>query len=392
MPADFWLHESFGLALSDRHMGQVVRVYRHHPVHGRRPLPQSEVGAWCGITQAQLSRIESGPPIVHLDRLLHWARVLRIPERHLWFALPYQPDQERPVDPMKRSDFLLLGGAAVATALTAPFENLSSSAPSPQDCAQELAWELWRSKALAVHPAELPSPIASGLSRLAREPGSAISRDVDGAFSFAHVSFIDFFVAQRVFGGIAADDGHLLATAQTSHDTDYVIREFVSRQPACVGTLTGWMSTAASPLLRVNSAGILAKLGTADAANTVITALRRDGDTRRLYLTAVVQRVLSTSWKEAARLAAGVEGDAHAPAGQLSPDLAGHLAARFGEEVANPRDGAARWCAVTMLAQVQPSAPDAVRDTLHRALRREPARENLRAIGTVLAGVSPLSR
>ncbi|MGH2733251.1 MAG: AAA family ATPase [Actinomycetota bacterium] len=46
------------------------------------------VGAWVGITQAQLSRIENGPPIVHLDRLVHWARILRIPQEHLWFKLP----------------------------------------------------------------------------------------------------------------------------------------------------------------------------------------------------------------------------------------------------------------------------------------------------------------
>ncbi|MET7706968.1 helix-turn-helix transcriptional regulator [Micromonospora sp. NPDC005413] len=51
-------------------------------------MPQTVVAGWLGITQAQLSRVENGPPLVHLDRLAHWAQVLHIPEAYLWFALP----------------------------------------------------------------------------------------------------------------------------------------------------------------------------------------------------------------------------------------------------------------------------------------------------------------
>ncbi|MFI7075770.1 hypothetical protein ACIBO1_00565 [Micromonospora sp. NPDC049903] len=46
------------------------------------------VAGWLGITQAQLSRVENGPQLVHLDRLSHWATLLRIPEAQLWFSLP----------------------------------------------------------------------------------------------------------------------------------------------------------------------------------------------------------------------------------------------------------------------------------------------------------------
>ncbi|MFC8850410.1 MULTISPECIES: hypothetical protein [unclassified Micromonospora] len=63
------------------------------PHHGRNPLPQSAVAEWLGIIQAQLSRVENGAPIVHLDRLTHWAQTLRIPGEHLWFALPDRPYQ-----------------------------------------------------------------------------------------------------------------------------------------------------------------------------------------------------------------------------------------------------------------------------------------------------------
>ncbi|MCZ7440453.1 helix-turn-helix transcriptional regulator [Micromonospora sp. WMMC241] len=90
MPASFWEHEPVRLALAGRHLGRAIRAYRNHPYQGRSPLPQSVVAAWLGITQAQLSRVENGPPIVHLDRLIHWARLLRIPSSHLWFTLPGQ--------------------------------------------------------------------------------------------------------------------------------------------------------------------------------------------------------------------------------------------------------------------------------------------------------------
>ncbi|MEU1585557.1 XRE family transcriptional regulator [Micromonospora sp. NPDC005710] len=91
MPASFWDHEPVRLALAERHLGRVIRAYRCHPYHGRVALPQSVVAGWLGITQAQLSRVENGPPLVHLDRLAHWAQLLRVPAGSLWFTLPGQP-------------------------------------------------------------------------------------------------------------------------------------------------------------------------------------------------------------------------------------------------------------------------------------------------------------
>lgn len=88
VPATFWEHEPVRQALADRHFGRLIRAYRNHPYHGRLSLPQHVVSVWLGITQAQLSRVENGPRIVHLDRLIHWAQVFRIPPKYLWFALP----------------------------------------------------------------------------------------------------------------------------------------------------------------------------------------------------------------------------------------------------------------------------------------------------------------
>lgn len=57
------------------------------------------MAGWFGVTQAQLSRVETGPPVVHLDRLAHWARTLGIPAHTLWFQLPpARDDAPSPVD------------------------------------------------------------------------------------------------------------------------------------------------------------------------------------------------------------------------------------------------------------------------------------------------------
>jgi ADP-ribose pyrophosphatase YjhB (NUDIX family)/transcriptional regulator with XRE-family HTH domain len=90
VPAGFWDTEQMRDALASWHMGRVIHAYRHHPFHDR-PLSQETVAAWLGITQAQLSRIEHGPPIRDLDRLIYWATLLRIPAASLWFDLPGAP-------------------------------------------------------------------------------------------------------------------------------------------------------------------------------------------------------------------------------------------------------------------------------------------------------------
>lgn len=88
VPRDFWeISDKLRDALASWHMGRVIAAYRLHPYHGA-PLSQELVARWMGITQTQLSRIESGPPISDLKKLIRWAVVLRIPEVHLWFKLP----------------------------------------------------------------------------------------------------------------------------------------------------------------------------------------------------------------------------------------------------------------------------------------------------------------
>ncbi len=373
-----------------RHMGRVIRAYRVHPDHGRNVISQETAAAWAGITQAQLSRIENGGPIVHLDKLVQWAKTLRIPPEHLWFKMPDDGTAEG--DPeVDRHQFLRLGGAvAVGGAAARLFAGLPVEQVSAQDCAQWLAWALWERKTGKLHGTELPVPIAKYLeAHTAGATAGAVLRDAEGFYSFAHPSFVDFHVAQRIFSAVAQGDSKLFSTAQTSHETDMVIREFVTRDQASAAALRRWMARAPSPVLRVNSAGVLAKVGGA-FEDEVIRALKRDPDTRQLYLTAVASRVLELPWTSAADLSAGVE---QAPRAEpwSSDGQATRAAIRLAAEVSNPRDGAARWCSVILLGQIREAAPDITKGALHAALRQERDAETIRSIGALLAGDSPLS-
>ncbi|WP_322770140.1 hypothetical protein [Frankia sp. Cr1] len=92
LPDEFWDTDQFRDAFTAQHIGHISRAYRKHPQHiavyGKDGIPQGVVAGWLGLTQAQISRIENGAPVRHLDSLTHWARTLRIPEHLLWFKLP----------------------------------------------------------------------------------------------------------------------------------------------------------------------------------------------------------------------------------------------------------------------------------------------------------------
>lgn len=85
VPFDFWAHLPLAEALAAAHMGRVLRAYRHHWWHGRTALPQPVAGAWLGLAQSQLSRIENGPASMDLTWLIFVARTLMLPLPLLWF-------------------------------------------------------------------------------------------------------------------------------------------------------------------------------------------------------------------------------------------------------------------------------------------------------------------
>ncbi len=184
--------------------------------------------------------------------------------------------------------------------------------------------------------------------------------------------------AMSIAHDIAQRRSGLLTELQTSHATDRAIASLVARESPSVASLVKW-SQRGKAVLRVNAAGILAKVKSPTIDNEAVGVLRTDGDVRELYMTAVVSRVLSVPWDDANDLAHGN--------GCLPSDAA---VAAFTAELTNPNDAGARWCSVVMLARGHDRHPD-VTEALVNALATEPARENLRTIGLVLGGRSPLN-
>ncbi|MFC6017453.1 hypothetical protein ACFP2T_14700 [Plantactinospora solaniradicis] len=196
---------------------------------------------------------------------------------------------------------------------------------------------------------------------------------------FPHPGLIDFHLACRVFDGIATGTSERLEAVQTSHATDLVIREFVEQDPASEATLSRWMRSGATDVLRVNAAGILAKTATPETADLVIAALRADEAMRVLYLTAVASRVLALPWTLATQLAQG--------SGAVGSDAVLKLA----EELRNPRDAAARWCSALLLHRAGAAGREPVKAAVAEALRAESAPENLRTMAGLLAGADPIT-
>ena len=99
VPATFWSVAHMTEALATWHLGKVLAAYRTHPFH-QRSISQGTVGAWVGLSQSEVSRIETGPPVKNLDKLQLWARTLRVPADLLWFKLPAPelPHGTAPVD------------------------------------------------------------------------------------------------------------------------------------------------------------------------------------------------------------------------------------------------------------------------------------------------------
>jgi hypothetical protein len=87
VPREFWDTPGIRDALATLHMGRVIYVYRNHPWH-QQALKQSVVAGWFGLTQAQLSRIETGRAPEEISKLRRWARLLGIPAELLWFKVP----------------------------------------------------------------------------------------------------------------------------------------------------------------------------------------------------------------------------------------------------------------------------------------------------------------
>jgi transcriptional regulator with XRE-family HTH domain len=200
---------------------------------------------------------------------------------------------------------------------------------------------------------------------------------VSAVSSFVSAAVPD--VAVDIARDVAVERNKLLATVQTSHEVDKTIAALVAKDTPSLASLAKWTRRGSS-ILRVNAAGILAKICSPAMDNDVLSTLKADQEARDLYLTAVVSRVLRMPWDDAGRIATS---------GQPLSDLS-HVES-FAVEARNPADSGARWCSVVLLARTRAEDPDTVNDALGAALKAETSRENLRAIACALAGLDPIA-
>lgn len=185
-------------------------------------------------------------------------------------------------------------------------------------------------------------------------------------------------VAVDIARDVAVERSKLLATVQTSHEVDRTIAALIAKDAPSLASLAKW-TRHGSPVLRVNAAGILAKVGSPVMDNDVLCALKADREARDLYLTAVVARVLGMPWDDAGQVASG---GPLRDAGQIES---------FATEARNPADSGARWCSVVLLGRTLAEEPETVNAVLTAALKVETGRETLRAIACSLAGLDPVS-
>lgn len=150
-------------------------------------------------------------------------------------------------------------------------------------------------------------------------------------------------LASEMAASIAARDPGPLAHVQTTHGADIVTASLTDK--TAVTNLRGWMLSGDVPILRVNAAGILAKLPGQGQADQVARVLAHDEEVRHLYMTAVTSRVCAVDWTTAGRIASQPATYGH---------RAGFLATRFAKEALNPQDSGARWCSSVMLRELSP--------------------------------------
>jgi transcriptional regulator with XRE-family HTH domain len=148
-------------------------------------------------------------------------------------------------------------------------------------------------------------------------------------------------VVTDLAASLAGNDSVPLTMVQTTYGIDLALATLVDR--GGVAHLRGWLDDG-NPVLRVNAAGILAKLPGQRESTTVAAVLARDPDVSSRYATAVVSRLFGLGWARSAELAAD-------PTLFPRPEMA---ARRLADEVLTDRDAGARWCSAMLLQNLSP--------------------------------------
>ncbi|MFY1691389.1 helix-turn-helix domain-containing protein [Plantactinospora sp. WMMB782] len=161
-------------------------------------LTLAEVARLGGLSASHLSRIEAGErPVTPATVDLYQRAVRRALGEASWPT----------VDDVRRKDLFALAGAAVAGAVAG-----TSSVDDLDGCAQWIAWEIWLGDGHELHQSLIPAALRPGTAQLVQR--RQLVRTPAGAVRFAHPGLLDFHLACRVFGDIAAGASGRLETTR----------------------------------------------------------------------------------------------------------------------------------------------------------------------------------
>jgi hypothetical protein len=150
-------------------------------------------------------------------------------------------------------------------------------------------------------------------------------------------------VVNELAASVASNDPGPLTTVQTTNQVDRALAAYVDQ--ATIKHLRRWLDDGDDSVLRVNAAGILAKIPGQLEATRVVTALNHDVEMRDRYMTAVVSRICGLDWPTAASMV-------REPSSFPHPVLA---AGRLAHEAVEAQDVGARWCSAAMLQGLSPT-------------------------------------
>jgi hypothetical protein len=122
---EFYESGGFRAAFKSRLIGKVFKAYRHHPRWLQllgKALSQETFGRWVGLSQGQVSKLESGKVEEHnFEVLQYYAVTLHLPQHMLWFDLPGQ-SRLNPPSPPRTTDDLVVSARFGAQAADQPVD------------------------------------------------------------------------------------------------------------------------------------------------------------------------------------------------------------------------------------------------------------------------------
>ncbi|MEU8364353.1 hypothetical protein AB0C27_50880 [Nonomuraea sp. NPDC048882] len=391
VPEEVWLLPQTRKALVDRDLTSLYRLAR------RYGYSQTRIAQAVGKSQPQVSEIMNAKVPHHasnVDVIHRHANAFRMPlhARMLLLGITASQIEQEAVridrrDELKRRELLRAAFALSATG-AANWEDFSQSMiarMSDRDYLKWFAWELHLRRAMVANPASLPNDLAEwAVAEAAMPVPGFVCHDVHGGLKLVDDGLKDVLIAQTLSADIVLGISKRFTMVQTSHVTDRILERFVASDDQYETTLRRWMAESPDATLRVNSAGVLAKIQNSEGSEAALNQLGKDVAMREKYLTAVAHRVLGLNWSLAEKRVQSLESPAvwqNLPSVMLNKFIGA-----LSEELASSTDGGARWCSTVLLSSFRSEYPSLVSEALCNALATETSTEILRVAGRSLAG------